>query len=57
MSHQLKRFLLDESGLETVEWAILGGVIVATTAALFASIGQDMFRAITSLQGETATIP
>jgi Flp pilus assembly pilin Flp len=57
MSHQLKRFLLDESGLETVEWAILGGVIVATTAALFASIGQDMFRAITSIQGETATIP
>ena len=57
MSNVFKHFVLDESGLETVEWAIVGGVIVAVGAALFITIGQDALRGITSLSVQTAKIP
>ena len=33
MLNQIKKFMLDDSGLETVEWAIVGGIIVAGEAA------------------------
>ncbi len=39
MLNLIKKFMLDESGLETVEWAIVGGVIVAVGAAIFLTIG------------------
>ncbi len=35
----IKRFLRDERGLETVEYAIILGMIVAGTVGLVASIG------------------
>ena len=35
----LKRFLRDESGLETVEYAIIIGLIVSGTIAFIAGIG------------------
>jgi Flp pilus assembly pilin Flp len=57
MLNQIKKFMLDESGLETVEWAIVGGVIVAVGAALFITIGQDVFNGITSLDAATSQIP
>jgi len=57
MLNQIKRFVLDESGLETVEWAIVGGVIAATTAALFFAIGMDALRGLTPLGAETSKIP
>ena len=57
MPSWMKRFLLDESGLETVEWAIVGGVIVAVGAALFVTIGQDVLRGMTSLDTQTSLIP
>ena len=57
MLNQIKKFMLDESGLETVEWAIVGGVIVAVGAALFITIGQDVFNGITSLDNATSQIP
>jgi pilus assembly protein Flp/PilA len=57
MLNQIKKFMLDESGLETVEWAIVGGVIVAVGAALFITIGQDVFNGITSLDAATSGIP
>jgi Flp pilus assembly pilin Flp len=57
MLSSIKRFVLDESGLETVEWAIVGGVIVAVGAALFITIGQDTLRGITSLDNQTSNIP
>ena len=34
MLKQIKEFMLDESGLETVEWAIVGGLVVALVAFL-----------------------
>ncbi len=57
MFDSIKRFMKDESGLETVEWAIVGGVIVAVGAALFITIGQDVLRGMTSLDTQTSTIP
>ena len=57
MLNQIKKFMLDESGLETVEWAIVGGIIVAGSAALFVTIGVDVLRGITSLDTQTSLIP
>ena len=57
MLNLVKEFMLDESGLETVEWAIVGGVIVAVGAALFVTIGQDVLRGMTSLDTQTSLIP
>ncbi len=56
MLNQIKKFMLDESGLETVEWAIVGGVIVAVGAALFITIGQDVLVGITALDAATGAI-
>ena len=41
MLNSIKNFMLDESGLETVEWAIVGGIVVAVGAAIFVTIGGD----------------
>ena len=57
MLNQIKKFMLDESGLETVEWAIVGGIIVAGSAALFVTIGVDVLRGVTSLDTQTSFIP
>ena len=57
MVNAIKRFVCDESGLETVEWAIVGGVIVAVGAALFITIGQDTLRGVTALDTQTSKIP
>jgi Flp pilus assembly pilin Flp len=57
MLNQIKEFTLDESGLETIEWAMVGGVITVVGVALFFAIGQDVFNGITSLSAETALIP
>ena len=57
MLNQIQRFMLDENGLETVEWAIVGGVVTAVVVALFAAIGQDAFNGLTSLGVETSLIP
>ena len=39
MLDSIKRFVRDESGLETVEWAIVGGLVVAVGAIVFTLIG------------------
>ena len=53
---QLKGFIIDESGLETVEWAIVGGLIVALAAGFFTVIGGHASVGFTSLQTSTAKI-
>ncbi len=39
MRDMIKKFVSDERGLETVEYAIITGLIVAGTIAIIASIG------------------
>ena len=53
---QIKGFILDESGLETVEWAIVGGLIVAIAAGFFTVIGGHASVGFTSLQSATGKI-
>jgi hypothetical protein len=55
--NQVMRFLLDESALETVEWAIVGGVVTSVGAALFVAIGGDISRGLGSIQAATSGIP
>jgi pilus assembly protein Flp/PilA len=50
-------FVLDESGLELVEWAIVGGILVAVGALIFVAIGQDVTRSLGSLKGVVSGIP
>jgi Flp pilus assembly pilin Flp len=57
MLNPIKRFVLDESGLETIEWAMVGSVIAVTAAALFFAIGTDALRGLTPLGVETSKIP
>ena len=53
----IKKFVLDESGLETVEWAIVGGVLVAGGIAMFALVGGDVVNGLTALNASTSKIP
>lgn len=57
MLNHVKKFMLDDSGLETVEWAIVGGAIVATAAAIFLAMSTDVGRGLGSLNAETTQIP
>ncbi|WP_111412473.1 Flp family type IVb pilin [Billgrantia lactosivorans] len=38
----IERFWKEEEGTEVVEWALVGGLIVAVGAAIFASIGGEV---------------
>jgi Flp pilus assembly pilin Flp len=42
---QVKRFIRDEQGLETVEYAIILGLIVVATIAIITSIGTKVKNA------------
>ncbi len=53
---QIKEFMLDESGLETVEWAIVGGLIVAVAAGFFVLIGGNASVGVANLQNATSKI-
>ena len=55
--NQIMRFVLDETALETVEWAIVGGIITAVGAALYLTISGDMARGLGSLSAVTNAIP
>ena len=54
MLNAIKRFVREESGLETVEWAIVGGLVVAVGAIVFTLIGGDVKTSLETLQGITA---
>lgn len=49
-----KRFLQEEKGTEIVEWAVVGGLVVAVGAAVFAGIGTDSKTALDALKTQTA---
>jgi Flp pilus assembly pilin Flp len=51
------RFLRDERGTETVEWAIIIGLIAAGAIGLAVAIGDDVERAFQNLESATSQIP
>ena len=54
MFNAIKRFVREESGLETVEWAIVGGLVVAVGAIIFTLIGQDVQTSLGNMQNVTS---
>jgi len=48
----LKRFIKDERGLETVEYAIILGIIVAGTLTLIITLGTWVKAQFTGITGE-----
>lgn len=54
MLNAIKRFVREESGLETVEWAIVGGLVVAVGAIVFTLIGGDVQTSLENMQSVTA---
>lgn len=54
MLNAIKRFVREESGLETVEWAIVGGLVVAVGAIVFTLIGTDVQTSLQNMQNITA---
>ena len=53
----LKRFLKDEKGLETVEYAIIAGLIVVGTLTMIGSIGDWVEKKFTDLNTALAAHP
>jgi Flp pilus assembly pilin Flp len=49
MLNQIKKFMQDDSGLETVEWAVVGGIIVALTAVAFTAVGDAVVEGLGKL--------
>ena len=55
--NQLKRFTLDESALETIEWAVVAGLIATIGAAVFFALGGDIARGLGAISAVTNAIP
>lgn len=46
----IERFWREEEGTEVVEWALVGGLIVAVGAAIFVAIGERAAAALGQLR-------
>ena len=53
----LKKFARDDRGLETVEYAIIAGIIVVATMGLIVSIGGWVYTRFNTLDTGLATGP
>ncbi len=51
----IKKFVKEEEGTETVEWAIVAGLVILAAAGLWATVGSHVSQIINSLS--TATTP
>jgi len=51
----IKKFLQDEQGLTTVEYAIAGGLVGAAVIAAFVALGDQVNTEITGITTELAT--
>ena len=49
----LKRFIKDESGMETVEWAVMAALIVALLIATIKLLGGNVLNAFKKLESAT----
>jgi pilus assembly protein Flp/PilA len=52
----LVKFIRDEEGLTTVEYAIAGGLVGAGVIAAFNLLGEEVARVINAITGALATI-
>ncbi len=57
LMNPMKRFALDESALETIEWAVVGGIVTTVGTAIWIAISGDIVRALGDLSGVTSAIP
>ncbi len=48
---RVRQLVIDEAGLETVEYAIITGLVVAATILVIASIGAWVLNTFTTVQG------
>ena len=55
--NQLKRFASDESALETIEWAVVAGLLTTIGAAVFFALGGDIARGVGAIGAVTNAIP
>ncbi|MHC4265350.1 MAG: Flp family type IVb pilin [Planctomycetota bacterium] len=53
----LNRFLKDEKGLESVEWAVLATLIVIGVIAVIDQLGTNVLSTFTKLESATAPKP
>jgi Flp pilus assembly pilin Flp len=53
----LKKFVANEKGLETVEYAIIVGLIVAGVIAVIGAIGTWVYNQFSGLQTDLETAP
>ena len=51
----VRRFVRDDRGMETVEWAVLAALIVAGLIGIVAAVGANVSTAFSNLK--TATTP
>lgn len=56
MSVAIKRFIKEEEGLTTVEYAIAGGLVGAAVIAAFTELGDEVARVIDSIVAALATV-
>ncbi len=48
-----RRFLKNEAGMETVEWAVLAALIVAGVVTVIAGVGTNVLNKFTDLKNAT----
>ena len=49
----VKRFIKDERGLETVEWAVIAALVVGGLVAVITTLGDNVLDAFTNLRDAT----
>ena len=54
-TNAVAQFIRDEKGTEIVEWAIVGGLVVAVGGAIFVTIGSGASTKLTALNGVVNT--
>ena len=52
MRNLIVRFLKEEDGMELVEWALVGGIVVAVTAGAITQVGNAVKAKLTAIGNE-----
>ncbi len=49
LTAELKRFVREEEGLEMVEYAVVGGLLIAAGAAVWTALGENVTQIINEI--------